>query len=115
MSDHGATDFVNALQEYLRIYHPGSPPVIHDSTVFDIFHHVLLLLPANIHIANDKRICKVRANPAVPRQGDKKALPSYFDCALLIDDAHQFQQEGGYKGMCRILCSHDSMPCPNVM
>ncbi|KAJ3008779.1 hypothetical protein NUW54_g3028 [Trametes sanguinea] len=46
----------------------------------DFTHSLGLLLPANIHVSNEKRICKLRAAPAVPRINDKKAVPARFDC-----------------------------------
>ncbi|KAI0756209.1 hypothetical protein C8Q80DRAFT_1277663 [Daedaleopsis nitida] len=79
VSDYGTVDFLEQLNTYLRLHLPGSP-LATEQTTYSVHHSMSLLLPANIHIPNDKRICKVRATPACPRNSDRKAKPSHFDC-----------------------------------
>ncbi|CDO74891.1 hypothetical protein BN946_scf184461.g3 [Trametes cinnabarina] len=77
---YGAPDFQLKLNEFLRDYRPGTPPATERST-FDLYHSLSLLLPPSIHISNEKRICRLRAVPAVPRVNDKKAVAARFDLA----------------------------------
>ena len=105
--DYGATAILPRLQLYLSSNYPNSPQPDH-TTPIDVYHYVHLLLPPNIHVANSKRICKIRATPAVPRQDDRKAVPAHFDCALFIDDEGLYRRQGGLAGESTILGSVSS-------
>ncbi|KAL7278907.1 hypothetical protein ACG7TL_006738 [Trametes sanguinea] len=96
-SSYGALDFCLELNDYLRDNLPSTPLATEHSR-FDLYHSLTLLLPANIHISNDKRICRLRAAPAIPRIQDKKAVPARFDCALFVEDDELYRTHGGLTG-----------------
>lgn len=96
-SKYGALDFVLELNDFLRTYHPTVPPAS-DSILLDVYHSLTVLLPANVHINNQKRICKLRASPLSPRFRDRKAVPARFDCGLFLEDNDAFEAEGGLTG-----------------
>ncbi|CDO71946.1 hypothetical protein BN946_scf184940.g93 [Trametes cinnabarina] len=97
-SSYGTPDFHQELNDFLRDYRPGAPLATEFST-FDLYHSLGLLLPPNIHISNEKRICRLRAAPAVPRINDKKAVAARFDCGLFIDDDALYRARGGLEGL----------------
>lgn len=97
ITNHGAIPIFPRLQLYLATHHPNSPP-IDLSIPLDIYHFIHILLPPNIHVANSKRICKIRASPAIPRRDDKKAVREHFDCALFVEDEVVHRREGGLAG-----------------
>ncbi|RDX43467.1 hypothetical protein OH76DRAFT_1361159 [Lentinus brumalis] len=98
ITNYGATAILPRLQLYLATHHPNSPlPDL--STPIDVYHFIHLLLPPNIHVANSKCICKIRASPAVPRRDDKKAIREHFDCALFVEDTVANHREGGLAGL----------------
>ncbi|KAI0822410.1 hypothetical protein BC628DRAFT_1412307 [Trametes gibbosa] len=96
-SKYGALDFVLELNDFLRTYHPTVPPAS-DSILLDVYHLLTVLLPANVHINNQKRICKLRTSPLSPRFRDRKAVPARFDCGLFLEDNDAFEAEGGLTG-----------------
>ncbi|KAI0741314.1 hypothetical protein C8Q80DRAFT_1273779 [Daedaleopsis nitida] len=98
IANYGATDFLEQLNAFLREHASGSPAAT-ATTTYSAFHLITLLLPANIHVSNDKRICKVRAIPACPRIGDKAAKPSHFDCGLFVHDIERHREAGGLNGL----------------
>ncbi|CDO78243.1 hypothetical protein BN946_scf184991.g1, partial [Trametes cinnabarina] len=98
ISDYAAVDFLLELNDYLGDNHPQAP-LATEYTKFDLFHSITLLLPANIHLANEKRVCKLRASPAVPRIRDRKAVPARFDCGLFVFDDDAYRTEGGLSGL----------------
>ncbi|TFK77809.1 hypothetical protein K466DRAFT_607669 [Polyporus arcularius HHB13444] len=95
---YGATALLPRLQLYLSKNFPNSPPP-NLLTPIDVYHHIHLLLPPNIHIANAKRICKVRASPAIPRVGDRQPVRAHFDCALFVEDEVVYRRDGGLAGL----------------
>lgn len=97
-TSYGAVDVLAEINAYLDNNHPASPRAT-AYTVLDVYHSISILLPSNIHIANQKRLCKVRASPAVPRVHDRKAVPAHFDCGLFVEDEDLLHEEGGLKGM----------------
>lgn len=107
VSSCGAVDFLEEVNEYLRDDHPTLPLVTEYST-FRVYHSLTMLLPASIHISNDKRICKLRAAPAAPRIRDRKAVPAQFDCGLFIQDTDSYRSQGGLTGA--FTCVRD-VPC----
>ncbi|CDO75468.1 hypothetical protein BN946_scf184935.g4 [Trametes cinnabarina] len=98
VSSYGAVDFLVEVNEYLHDYHPALPLIAEHST-FQLYHSLHLLLPANIHVSNNKRICKLRATPAAPRKRDRKAVSARFDCGLFILDEESYQTHGGLTGL----------------
>ncbi|CDO75910.1 hypothetical protein BN946_scf184877.g4 [Trametes cinnabarina] len=97
---YGANDLVAEVNDYLADHHPAAP-LVDENSKFSLFHSVTLLLPANIHISNEKWLCKLRAMPAVPRVRDRKAKPAHFDCGLLIEDEELYHTAGSLSGMYR--------------
>ncbi|CDO77502.1 hypothetical protein BN946_scf184912.g1 [Trametes cinnabarina] len=98
ISSYGAVDFLEEVNEYLRDDHPTLPLVTEYST-FRVYHSLTMLLPASIHISNDKRICKLRAAPAAPRIRDRKAVPAQFDCGLFIQDTDSNRSQRELTGL----------------
>ncbi|KAI0665542.1 hypothetical protein C8Q78DRAFT_1072936 [Trametes maxima] len=96
---YGATDILLELNEFLREAHPANLQLTAHTLHLDVFHSVAILLPANVHFANEKRLCKVRAVPATPRDNDRKATAARFDCALFIQDEECFRSVGGLEGL----------------
>lgn len=68
VSAYGAHNFLLELNEFL-----ASHPALHahrlTTTIgIELYHTITVLLPVNVHIANQKRVRKLRASPAVPCQ-----------------------------------------------
>ncbi|KAL1943791.1 hypothetical protein VTO73DRAFT_3609 [Trametes versicolor] len=97
--DYGAPDFLQDLRAFLaaNVARPGSP---NDFDRFNVFHSMTVLLPANMHISNSKRICKLRTIPSRPRIGQRKAQPKHFDCGLFLVDHEAYRLHGGVQGLC---------------
>ncbi len=113
ISDYGATVILPRLQAYLATHYPNSPaPDL--NTPLDVYHYIHVLLPPNIHIANTKRICKIRASPRVPRIADRKAVPAHFDCALFVEDEGLYGREGGLAGASNHRLKHKWLAHPHI-
>lgn len=98
-SAYGTADFLVELNEYLSPgRHPNDLPRAMETIRVEVYHAISVLLPANIHISNEKRLHKVRASPAVPRIRDCHAIPRHFDCALFMQDEDCYRLEGGLQG-----------------
>ncbi len=96
-TSYGATNILDTLCTFLSQSYPTFPlPSV--ATFLDVYHSIHILLPANIHIANSKRLCKLRASPHVPRLQDRKAVAACFDCGLFVEDEVLYRREGGLKG-----------------
>ncbi|EIW52175.1 uncharacterized protein TRAVEDRAFT_155978 [Trametes versicolor FP-101664 SS1] len=98
-SGYGAPDFLVEVNAFLsNIDHPPRLRAL-TSIEIDVYHAINVLLPANIHFANHKRICKIRASPAIPRNRDRRPIPPHFDCGLFIQEEDVYRQEGGLEGL----------------
>ncbi|KAI0713721.1 hypothetical protein C8Q76DRAFT_768689 [Earliella scabrosa] len=107
-TDYGAAQLIEHLNLFLHTHYPHSARAIL-ATPFNVYHYMHLLLPPNIHIPNNKRICKLRASPFVPRLRNRQARPAHFDCALFVEDREVYRHEGGLQGLragqvCAIFC-----------
>ncbi|EIW62729.1 uncharacterized protein TRAVEDRAFT_113577 [Trametes versicolor FP-101664 SS1] len=102
-TNYGATGFLDDLNVFLASNRSPShaashlPPNRFDC--FDIYHSLSVLLPPNRHVANSKRVCKLRAAPYRPRRGTHAATPAHFDTALFMVDEELFRREGALHGV----------------
>lgn len=97
-SAYGAHDFLLELNEFLTS-HPDLHAHRLTTTIgIEVYHAITVLLPPNIHIANQKRVRKVRASPAIPRQQDRQPVPQHFDCGLFVQDEDLYSRERGLHG-----------------
>ncbi|OJT11723.1 hypothetical protein TRAPUB_11785, partial [Trametes pubescens] len=95
---YGAPDFLVELNQYLDDNdHPHALRALANLEV-DVYHAITVLLPPNMHFANNKRIRKIRASPAIPRHRDRRPVPPHFDCGLFIQDEDVYRQERGLQG-----------------
>ncbi|KAI0674506.1 hypothetical protein C8Q78DRAFT_1067505 [Trametes maxima] len=99
IAHYGAIAFLDEINEYLRDNYPTATQLTAHSIQLEVFHSVAVLLPANIHFSNEKRLCKLIAAPAKPRTNDRKPVPARFDCALFVQDDELFNSEGGLEGL----------------
>nr|VWO99055.1 Uncharacterized protein [Ganoderma boninense] len=97
---YGAQGFLADLKIFLDLHFPTAAVRPNEFDTYDVFHYINLLKPAVRHFDNSKRICKIRAVPAKPRQGTQRAVPAYFDCGLFIVDEDKYRLEGGLNGLC---------------
>ncbi|KAI0693036.1 hypothetical protein C8T65DRAFT_586111, partial [Cerioporus squamosus] len=97
-TNYGALALLPALNDYIAKHHPRSPRP-HAGTLFSVYHKISILLPPNIHVANSKRICTLRASPAVPRIQDRRPVPAHFHTALYIEDEESYRLNGGLAGL----------------
>ncbi|KAI9065669.1 hypothetical protein FKP32DRAFT_1567403 [Trametes sanguinea] len=97
--NHGAVDLLTELNYFLHNNAPPSIPTATSSIRLDVYHSVTILLPANIHIANQKRLCKLRAAPSKPRMHDRKEVPAHFDCALFIGQEDLNRVQGSLEAL----------------
>ncbi|OJT13041.1 hypothetical protein TRAPUB_10413, partial [Trametes pubescens] len=98
-SGYGAPDFLVEVNAFLSDHdHPPRLRAL-TSLEIDVYHTINVLLPANIHCANHKRIRKIRATPAIPRNRDHRPIPPHFDCGLFVQDEDVYREEGGLQGL----------------
>ncbi|KAI0722800.1 hypothetical protein C8Q76DRAFT_793807 [Earliella scabrosa] len=97
-TDYGTAHLIEKLNAFLHTHYPHSTRATL-ATPFDVYHYIHILLPPNIHVANGKRICKLRASPFVPRLRDRQARPAHFDCGLFAEDRELYRREGGLQGL----------------
>ncbi|KAI0361041.1 hypothetical protein OH77DRAFT_1443024 [Trametes cingulata] len=95
---YGAVGFLHDLNAFLAA---NVPNALHAHMIdrFDVFHSISVLLPFSLHLANSKRVSKLRASPAVPRRGHRKPIPAHFDCGLFLEDEAQHKAQGGLAGV----------------
>ncbi|KII84510.1 hypothetical protein PLICRDRAFT_117586 [Plicaturopsis crispa FD-325 SS-3] len=96
--DHGAVDFVAALDDFLRVHLPHSTRP-HAFDRFNIYKAISVLRPPMPHVADSKRLYRVRASPAKPRKGRRPGVPAHFDTALVVEDEKEHRSNGGLKGL----------------
>ncbi|KAI0349104.1 hypothetical protein OH77DRAFT_1465723 [Trametes cingulata] len=95
---YGAVDFLQDLNIFLASNRPSAPHA-NLTDCFDTFHSISVLLPFSLHLANSKRVSKVRASPAIPRRGHRKPVPAHFDCGLVLEDEAEHTERGGLAGV----------------
>lgn len=96
--DYGAPDFLDSLTCFLQKHNvPGSASVT-EFDHFDLYSSISFLLPSQPHIANSKRISRIRASPQCAREGHRKNRPQHFDTALIVENEDEFRLSGGIKG-----------------
>ncbi|KAG1764172.1 hypothetical protein EV702DRAFT_1189751 [Suillus placidus] len=82
---HGATDFLPALQSFLRknLPHINIIPGIQDH--FDVYRQVVIEAPPDRRVGDTPKRWHVRARPEVVASGRKPGCPARFDMALISD------------------------------
>ncbi|KAG1775840.1 hypothetical protein EV702DRAFT_972335, partial [Suillus placidus] len=82
---HGATDFLPALQSFLRknLPHINIIPGIQDH--FDVYRQVVIEAPPDRQVGDTPKRWHVRARPEVVASGRKPGCPARFDMALISD------------------------------
>ncbi|KAF9545927.1 hypothetical protein CPC08DRAFT_596753, partial [Agrocybe pediades] len=96
----GAVDFIPALSAYLRGHANGSHVVLPSQIDrFSGYRQINLQLPTNRYLSGASRTHRIRTTPAVPAKGRKRAKPSIFDVALVIEDRKAYQSGKGLAGL----------------
>jgi hypothetical protein len=71
VSDFGATDFLEALQTFLRKHLPACKISPHLFDRFDVYKQIIISLPYNRYLSNHPRSDRLRTTPAVASSGRK--------------------------------------------
>lgn len=95
--DHKAVDFIAALDDFLHVHLPHSTRP-HAFDRFDLYKAISVLRPSMPHVADSKRLYRIRASPAKPRQGRRPGAPARFDTALVIENEDEYRTKGGLNG-----------------
>lgn len=82
---YGATDFLAALQTFLRknLPHNTIVPSLYDR--FDVYRHVVIIAPPDRRVSDTPKRWHVRATPEVAASGRNPGRPACFDMALISD------------------------------
>ncbi|KAI0832135.1 hypothetical protein BC628DRAFT_1310479 [Trametes gibbosa] len=107
VQSYGADGFLDDLNTFLADHFPDARQATAFDR-FDVLHSLSFLLPFNIHLANSKRVLKLRACPPVPRHGHRLPKSAHFDCGLFIEDAELHGAQEGLAGMRHIVALHVS-------
>ncbi|KAG1888006.1 uncharacterized protein F5891DRAFT_1132037 [Suillus fuscotomentosus] len=85
MTAYGATDFLTALQTFLRknLPHNTIIPSLYDR--FDVYRHVVIIAPPDRRVSDTPKRWHVRATPEVAASGRNPGHPACFDMALISD------------------------------
>ena len=103
-SQFSADDFVIALSVYLRGAMPTSSIRPNMLDQFNAYRQVILTLPPNRYLSNQKRTNRIRTTPAVPARGRKRESIGQFDIALVIEDRVAYRAGVGFAGMFNLHC-----------
>ena len=103
-SQFGADDFVIALSIYLHEAMPTSSIQLNMLDQFNAYRQVILTLPSNCYLSNQKRTNCIRTTPAIQAQGHKHETVGQFDIALVIEDKIAYQASVGFAGMFDLSC-----------
>ncbi|KAI0074295.1 hypothetical protein K474DRAFT_1601721 [Panus rudis PR-1116 ss-1] len=85
-SDYGAHQFHPAMYTFVRENFPNSPVRPTSYTSYDVYRQLKVLRAWNPYIGNKIQYDRIRAIPAVPEKGRKRAVPGAFDTALVVAD-----------------------------
>ncbi|KAG1904176.1 uncharacterized protein F5891DRAFT_1126617 [Suillus fuscotomentosus] len=82
---YGTTDFLTALQTFLRknLLHNTIIPSLYDH--FDVYHHVVIIAPPDRRVSDTPKWWHIRAMPEVAASGQNPGHPACFDMALISD------------------------------
>lgn len=95
---HGASEFLPALESYLRntFGHAAIIPNAHDR--FDVFKAIYIQLTSRPHVSDLKKRKAIAAVPEQRRDLRRPASRPRFDTALVIEDEELYRTEGGLNG-----------------
>ncbi|KAJ7168730.1 hypothetical protein C8R46DRAFT_897819, partial [Mycena filopes] len=80
--DYGAQDFLFHLEDFLRAEDLLPRRFDTISAKFPVYKRVVLKIPAVVQVSTSITNDPVRATPATPSKGLKKAVPAHFDTVL---------------------------------
>jgi hypothetical protein len=91
---YGATDFIQALNNFVQQNLPQSTvhPNIHDH--FHIYNSIVVHLPSVPHVSDSKRSYRIRATLGHNSNPRKSPTPPHFDTVLVIRDIRKWKEEG---------------------
>lgn len=82
---HGATDFIPALQTFLRTNLPHNTLVPGVQDRFDIYCQLVIVTPPAFQVSDAPMCRRIRATPERLASGRKLGCPAHFDMALISD------------------------------
>ncbi|KAG1907533.1 uncharacterized protein F5891DRAFT_938654, partial [Suillus fuscotomentosus] len=88
----GMTDFIPALQTFLRmnLLHNTLVPGIQNH--FDIYHQLVIVMPPAFQVSDAPMCRRIRATPERLASEWKPGCPAHFDMALISDVSQQSDQ-----------------------
>ncbi|KAG1885999.1 hypothetical protein F4604DRAFT_1572207 [Suillus subluteus] len=88
VTSHGATDFLTALQSFIRKNLPGCTVVPGVQDCFDIYWQAVIVMPPDLRVSDIPTWRRVRATPEILSSGCKPGCPARFDMGLIFDGPH---------------------------
>ncbi|KAG2106537.1 uncharacterized protein F5147DRAFT_746244 [Suillus discolor] len=87
---HGATDFIPALQSFLRtnLLHNTLIPGIQDC--FDVYHQLVIVMPPAFQVSDAPMCRHIQATPERLASGRKPGCPAHFNMVLISDVAQVY-------------------------
>jgi hypothetical protein len=95
--EYGATEFLPALETFLKDHMPANTLKPNTFDRFDLFKSISILRPSKPHVSDTKRRITIRATPQHSNGPRKPPTPARFDTALIIEDIDAYE-EGGLNG-----------------
>ncbi|KAF8509179.1 hypothetical protein JB92DRAFT_3089306 [Gautieria morchelliformis] len=96
INNHGAVDFVPALQAYLNAHVPKGCVTASVYDFVDVYKQIIIDLPSPQQLTDETQHDTIRATPGHPNPGRKKSEPDHFDCVLVHEDG--VAEDVGIKG-----------------
>jgi hypothetical protein len=108
--DYRATEFLPALQAYIRSEFPRNSYIPLPRTMYNVYKRLQILQPWNPFVSSDMRLEKVRGIAPVASRGRQQQSPGYFDPVLAIEDVAKYKQRarGSLDGQCQTYTTHQS-------
>ncbi|KAF8515663.1 hypothetical protein JB92DRAFT_3088385 [Gautieria morchelliformis] len=96
INNHGAVDFVPALQAYLNAHVPKGCVTASVYDFVDVYKQIIIDIPSPQRLTDETQRNTIRATPGHPNPGWKKSEPDHFDCVLVHEDG--VAEDVGIKG-----------------
>ncbi|KAF8499406.1 hypothetical protein JB92DRAFT_3099295 [Gautieria morchelliformis] len=96
INNHGAVDFVPALQAYLNAHVPKGCVTASVYDFVDVYKQIIIDIPSPQRLTDETQRDTIRATPGHPNPGRKKSEPDHFDCVLVHEDG--VAEDVGIKG-----------------
>ncbi|KAF8500634.1 hypothetical protein JB92DRAFT_3084416 [Gautieria morchelliformis] len=96
IKNHGAMDFVPALQAYLNAHVPKGCVTASVYDFVDVYKQITIDLPLPQRHTDETQCDTIRATPGHPNPGWKTSEPDHFDCVLVHEDG--LAEDVGIKG-----------------